>query len=292
MRANFVLSEVATGLWRNVTMTVAMIITTAISLGLLGAAGLVLVQVDKMKEYFYYQVEVSIFLEQEVTAEQRTALETKLGTDPMVSASLYESKEQAYERFREQFQDSPDLIDSVRPEALPEAFRVKLTDPEQVDVISERYGAEAGVEEVADQQRVVKPLFDVLGKFQNAALIVAAVQGVAALLLISNTVQVAAYSRRREVSIMRLVGASGWYVQLPFVLEAAVAGLIGALVAWISLAAAKLFVVDGILDSALSGVIPTWSWTWVLATGPLLGGIAVLLAAVTGWLTLRFYVKV
>jgi cell division transport system permease protein len=292
MRLKFVMSEVFAGLWRNLTMTVAMILTAAVSLSLLGAAGLVFRQVEEMKDYFYFQVEMSIFLDKQVTPEQRSALQNELQSDGAVRTATYESKDQAYARFREQFKDTPELVDNVTKDALPESFRVKLNDPTKIQQVAARYTGQPGVDQVADQQRIVGPLFTVLDKLRNAALTIAALQGVAALLLISNTVQVAAYNRRREVGIMKLVGASNWYVRLPFVLEAAIAGLIGAVIATIGLALAKAFLIDGILNSALSGVVPTWGWDWIAFTGPILIGIAVLLGAVTGWLTLRFYVKV
>jgi cell division transport system permease protein len=292
MRAKFVLSEVATGLFRNVTMTIAMVLTTAISLALLGAGGLILTQVDKMKDLFYYRLEVSIFMKQDVTSAQREALRQRLHSDPLVDKSMYESKPEAYGRFREQFKDSPELVQNVRPDALPESFRVKLVDPTQYEQAAQRYAGQPGVERVVDQRRILDRLFGILDTLRGGALVIALVQGVAALLLIGNTIQVAAYSRRREVSIMRLVGASNWYIQLPFILEAALAGLVGALIGWAGLVVVKFAFVDRMLQSAFTGVIPTWEWSWLMYALPSLAGIAILLSAVAGWLTLRFQIKV
>jgi cell division transport system permease protein len=291
MRAKFVLSEVATGLFRNVTMTIAMVLTTAISLALLGAGGLILTQVDKMKDLFYYKLEVSIFLKEDVTADQRDALRKQLSSDTLVKRSEYESKDDAYNRFREQFKDSPELVKNVKPKSLPESFRVKLKDPTQFEAAAERYASVAGVERVVDQRRILDRLFGILDTVRTGALLVAMVQGVAALLLIGNTIQVAAYSRRREVSIMRLVGASNWYVQLPFILEAAVAGLVGSVIGWGALVVVKAAFVDRLLKAAFEGVIPTWEWTWLFYALPALAGIAMVLSAVAGWLTLRFQIK-
>lgn len=293
MRANFVLSEVAVGLRRNVTMTIAMIITTAISLALLGAGLLIFRQVNAMKDYFYYKVEVSIFLTKDITNAQRNALRQELQSDPLVRSVIYEDKATAYRRFKEQFKDSPDLVNNVRPDALPESFRVKLKDPTKYDAIAAKYAHQPGVDQVVDQRRILGKLFQILGGFQNAALAVALVQGLAALLLIGNTIQVAAFSRRRETGIMKLVGASNWYVQLPFVIEAAVAGLLGSLVAIGGLVAAKAFFVDRTLKSLFqAGVIPTIGWPAIWGISPWLALIAVALASVTAWVTLRFYVRV
>jgi cell division transport system permease protein len=291
MRAKFVLSEVATGLFRNVTMTIAMVLTTAISLALLGAGGLILTQVDKMKDVFYYRLEVSIFLKKDVTADQRDAIRRQLEKDPLVMQQQYESRQEAYKRFRVQFEDSPELLKNVRPNALPESFRVKLKDPQNYEKAAQQYAARAGVERVVDQRRILDRLFGVLDTLRSGAMAIALVQGVAALLLIANTIQVAAYSRRREVSIMRLVGASNWYIQLPFILEAAVAGLVGAVLGWLGLVVVKWAFVDRLLQSAFTGVIPTWEWSWLFYALPALAGIATALSCVAGWLTLRFQIK-
>jgi cell division transport system permease protein len=293
MRAKFVLTEAATGLWRNVTMTVAMILTTAVSLALLGAGGLLYLQVEKAKDLLFFKVEVTVFLKDDITAEQRSALDVKLRGDSLVKDVEHETRDEAYRRFKELFKDTPDLVENVKPEALPESFRVKLHDPTQYKAMESRYGGSEGVYRVQDQQEVLGTVFDVIDGIKTTTFIVAVVQGIAAILLIGNTIQVAAYSRRREVGIMKLVGASNWYVRLPFILEAAVAGLIGATLAWVSLIVAKVFLLDIKLEPVFkSGIIPPISWESILATGPILAFVSVALAALAGWGTLRFYVKV
>lgn len=293
MRAKFVLTEAATGLWRNVTMTVALILTTAISLALLGAGGLLYTQVNKTKDLLYAQVEVTIFLDTAVTAEQKVALQQKLESDSEIKSVTYESKEEAYTRFKQLFAESPDLVNNTKPESLPESFRLKLEDPSQANAIDARYKSAAGVDVVSTQQELVGRLFDAIDAVKNLALVVSLVSGAAAVLLIGNTIQVAAYSRRREVSIMKLVGASNWYVRLPFVLEAAVAGLIGALLASVGLAIAKVIVIDDALKAlGQNSVVPSIGWSEIAVTAPILALVAVVTAGVTGWTTLRFYVKV
>jgi cell division transport system permease protein len=293
MRAKFVLTEAATGLWRNVTMTVALILTTAISLALLGAGGLLFHEVNKTKDLLYAQVEVSIFLQAAVTADQKNALQTKLKGDPEIRTVTFESKEEAYKRFKALFADSPDLVDNTKPESLPESFRIKLKNPSNTNTVDAEYEHAPGVDQVRTQQELVGRLFDAIDAVKNLALVVSLLSGVAAVLLIGNTIQVAAYSRRREVSIMKLVGASNWYVRLPFVLEAAVAGLIGAVLASLGLVVAKAAVIDNALKAlGQNSVVPSISWSEILLTAPLLALVAVLTAGITGWTTLRFYVKV
>jgi cell division transport system permease protein len=293
MRVKFVLTEAATGLWRNVTMTVALILTTAISLALLGAGGLLFHEVNKTKDLLYAQIQVSIFLQAAVTTDQRASLEAKLRADPQIQTVTYESKVEAYNRFKQLFADSPDLVNNTKPDSLPESFRIKLKNPAKANYVDSVYKDLPGVDVVSTQKELVGRLFDAIDAVKNLALVVSLVSGAAAILLIGNTIQVAAYSRRREVSIMKLVGASNWYVRLPFVLEAAVAGLIGAVLASIGLVIAKAAIIDDALKAlGQNSVVPSIGWSEVLLTAPILALVAVLTAGATGWTTLRFYVKV
>jgi len=295
MRWNYVFTEVLTGLWRNVTMTIAMIITMALSLGMLGGGILLFWQVDRMEKFFFARVEVSIFLKADITDEQRSALDQELRADPLVATNgvTYESREEAYNNFKQLYRDSPDLVESVKPDTLPESFRVKLKDPEKVKEISERYKDKAGVDDIVDQKELLGRVFDILGSLQTSALLVAIFMGVAALLLVANTIQVAAYSKRREVAVMKLVGASNWFIQAPFVLEAVFAGLIGSIIAFgfLMIGWWVLFSKGGSLES-LETVLTPVEWTSVLLMLPILAGISALVSAVTGWVTLRFYVRV
>lgn len=291
MRAKYVLAEVLTGLWRNVTMTIAMIITMAVSLTMLGASLILYNQVADMKEFFYDKVEVSIFLRNDVTAEQRDSLRGQLEDDALVKSVIFETKEEAYSRFRQQFRDAPELVNATNPNSLPESFRVKLEDPTKFRAVKDKYNEAPGISDIVDQQELLSRVFELLGAAQNLALIVAIVQGLAALLLVANTIQVAAYSKRREVAVMKLVGASNWFIQLPFVLEAIFAGFIGAVLATIALVGAKVFLIDGTLKPLTSLLAPV-PWDTIIIMGPVLAGVAAAVSAITGWITLRFYVRV
>ncbi|MGV9211438.1 permease-like cell division protein FtsX [Micromonospora sp. RB23] len=291
MRVKYVLSEVLVGLWRNVTMTIAMIITMAVSLTMLGASGLMYRQVDDMKDLYYKNIEVSIFLSQEVSEQQRTDLNDKLKNDPLVKEVIYVNKDEAYKKFQEMYQDAPDLVNAVKPDQLPESFRLKLKNPEQYKNIYDQYKETEGVDEIVDQSRLLDKIFDVLTAIQNIALAAAIVMAIAALLLVANTIQVAAYSKRREVAVMKLVGASNWFIQAPFVLEAVVAGLIGALLGLVALVAAKYLLFDGSLK-ALQGLLSPISWGDILVVFPLMAVVGGLVSAATAWITLRFYLRV
>jgi cell division transport system permease protein len=302
VRAQFVLSEIGIGLRRNLTMTIAVVVTVAISLALFGAGLLIRSQVDVMKDYWYDRVEVSVFLcgdgsrvancgGRGVSDAERTALLAELEATPQVDRVFYESKEQAFARFQRQFKDSPDLVANVTADALPESYRVKLHDPTQFEVVASAFRDRPGVEDVQDQKQLLEKFFTVLKGFQTAAIVVAVVQLLAAALLISNTVRVAAYSRRRETGIMRLVGASNLYIQLPFLLEGALAGLVGATIAVGLVAAVKAFFIDRVLRPAfrLNSFV---GWDVVLRQAPVLLLTGVLLSALSSFVTLRRHLRV
>jgi cell division transport system permease protein len=293
MRVNFVLSEVATGLRRNLTMTVAMILTTAISLGLMGTGLLIWHMIDDMKAIYYDKVQVAIFLADGVTDEQRSAIETKLKDSPEVKSYLYESKDEAYARFQQQFSQQPDLIQNTPADALPESFRVELKNPERYPVIAQEFpNGQNGVDQVKDEGDFLDKLFSLLNGARNATIAVAVVQALAALLLISNTIQLAAFNRRNETNIMRLVGASRWYTQLPFILEAALAGLVGGLLAVGGLVLTKLLFVDKTLAGPIkAGIITGIDWSDIASTGAIVTLAGVALAGIASYVTLRLYVR-
>ena len=293
MRVNFVLSEVATGLRRNLTMTVAMILTTAISLGLMGTGILIAGMISDMKEIYYDKVQVSIFLADDVTDEQRSDIEARLKDSPEVKNFLYESKKEAYARFQQQFSQQPELVQNTPQDALPESFRVELKNPERYPVIAEEFpNGQNGVDQVRDEGDFLDRLFSLLNGARNATIAVAVVQALAALLLISNTIQLAAFNRRNETNIMRLVGASRWYTQLPFILEAAVAGLVGGLLAVVGLVLTKVLFVDRTLAGPIkAGIITGIDWSQIASTGAIITAAGVGLAGFASYVTLRLYVR-
>ncbi|MCW2507381.1 MAG: ftsX [Modestobacter sp.] len=293
MRVNFVLSEVAAGLRRNLTMTVAMILTTGISLGLMGTGLLIANMIGDMREIYYDKIQVSIYLADGITDPQRDAIAAQLDGSPEVKNYIYESKADAYQRFTQQFQEQPALIANTPQDALPESFRVELVNPQRYQVIAEQFpNGQNGVDEVRDEGNFLDRLFSLLNGARNGTIAVAVVQALAALLLISNTIQLAAFNRRNETNIMRLVGASRWYTQLPFILEAALAGLIGALLAIGGLVLTKVLFVDKTLAGPIkAGIIPPVDWSAIAAISPVIAAAGVGLAAVAAYVTLRLYVR-
>lgn len=291
MRFKYVLNEVLVGLWRNVTMTIAMIITMSVSLTMLGASVLMYMQVDQMKNYYYGEIQVSIFLREDVTDAQRAAINQAIDQSPLVKEKEYETREQAFEKFKVLWRDSPDFVKSVTPDSLPESYRVKLKDPEQYQTFADGIKTQQGIQDIVDQRELLEKVFKIFNAIQVMALVVAGFMAMAALLLVGNTIQVAAYSKRREVAVMKLVGASNWFIQAPFVLEAVVAGLIGAILGFAFIFVGKVVLLDGRLQALTNVLTPIPDGNvWMML--PLLAAVGAGVSAVTAWITLRFYLKV
>jgi cell division transport system permease protein len=301
VRIRFVMGEVWNGLRRNLTMTFALIITIAVSLSLLGAGLLVRQQVTQMKGYWFDKVEVSVFLctknSQELSctgaasAEQKEALATELAEmKPLVQDVYFETGEEAHARFQTQFAGSP-IADSATPADLGESFRVKLSDPDRYSVITSAFDGKPGVERVDDQKQVLDKLFRLLDGLQAIALGIALAMLLVTVLLVGNTMRLAAFSRRRETGIMRLVGASKFYIQLPFLLESVIAALFGAVIAVSALVGMKALLIDRFLEPSFQ-FTPFVGWDSVWQTSIVLIALGVGLSALAAVITLRRYLRV
>ncbi|MGW0734233.1 permease-like cell division protein FtsX [Streptomyces sp. NPDC002851] len=305
MRAQFVLSEIGVGLRRNLTMTFAVIVSVALSLALFGGSLLMRDQVSTMKGYWYDKVNVAIFFcnkgdaetdpkcaKGAVTADQKETIEADLDKMPVVDNVIYESSDQAYKHYKEQFGDSP-LVNSLTPDQMQESFRIKLKDPEKYQLIKSAFDGRDGVQSVEDQRKTVDNLFELLNGMNYAALAVMGLMLLVALMLIVNTVRVSAFSRRRETGIMRLVGASSFYIQMPFILEAAFAGLLGAGVACVMLVVGRYFLIDhGLALADKLQLIQFIGWDQLFAKLPFVLGIGLLMPALAAFFALRKYLKV
>ncbi|MFB7456700.1 permease-like cell division protein FtsX [Streptomyces sp. NPDC088337] len=305
MRAQFVLSEIGVGLRRNLTMTFAVIVSVALSLALFGGSLLMSDQVNQMKGYWYDKINVSIYFcnksnaqsdancaKGAVTEDQKKTILADLKKMSVVEDVTYESQDEAYKHYQEQFGDTP-LANTITPDQMQESYRIKLKNPEQYKVIASAFNGRDGVYAVQDQKGILDNLFGLLNGMNWAARAVMSLMLVVALMLIVNTVRVSAFSRRRETGIMRLVGASGFYIQAPFIMEAAVAGLIGGGVACGFLVTARYFIIDhGLALSEKLNLINFIGWDAVLTKLPLILATSVLMPALAGFFALRKYLKV
>ncbi len=304
MRFSFILSETWNGLRRNMSMVVSVILVTFVSLLFVGAAALLQMQISGMKDYWYDRVQVAIFLcppdseaptcaTGEATAEQKQQIETALeGADlsPYVEDVIFEDKAMAYKLFQEQFEGTS-LEGSIPEDQMQESYRVKLADAEQYEIINEYFSATPGVEEVVDQNQLLDQLFSVMNVMTAIAIGIAGIMLLCAVLLIATTIRLSAFSRRRETGIMRLVGASNMFIQLPFVLEGVIAAAIGSLVAALGLAVIVHFGITGWLQSQLAS-FDLVSVADVVLIAPFLVLVGVLMAGLSSLVTLRRYMKV
>ncbi len=304
MRLAFILGEIGGGLRRNVSMVISVILVTFVSLTFVGTAGMLQMQINQMKGYWYDKVQVAVFLcvdtstsptcaSGPATDEQKKNIETLLDSaavKPYVTSWSYESQPDALSHFKEQFANSP-IVDSVTADQLPASFRINMVNPEKYEIINETFSATPGVETVIDQRQLLERLFSVMNIASLVAVGIAGLMIVCAILLIATTIKLSAFSRRRETGIMRLVGASKAVIQLPFVMEGVVAAVIGAVLAsgtvW---AVAKFFIQDYLADQYKDTAFISANQVLILTPGLIVLGI--LLAGISSLLTLRKYLKV
>jgi cell division transport system permease protein len=292
VRARFILSELAIGLRRNLSMVIAVVLTAAISLALLGGALVLNKQIQTMKDYWFDKIQVSVFLSKNVTEPQRTAIREELLNLPQVEHIFYESQDQAYERFKQQFKDVPSLVENTTASSLPESYRVKLKDPRKYQIVASAVEQMPGVDQVLGKSKALEHFFRFLSYGQRIMLAIAMLALLASVMLIFNTVRLAAFSRRRETGIMRLVGASDFYIQAPFVLEGAIAGFVGALLAVLGLILTKVVIIDRGIHGMFGNVVNYVGWGPVLTIVPIIIVTGVVLSAVTSAVTLQRYLRV
>jgi cell division transport system permease protein len=302
---SYIAVEAYRGFRRNLLLALSMVIIVAISLTLFGIALLAGKQVALYGGYWADKIEVSIFLTQGVTQEQKDSIFAELNSlkPKVVQNVFFETQQQAYDRFKEQFKDSPDMVRNVGPDALPESFRVKLVDPNQFALVHDEFcggqvneqGKEQckdGIDQIVDQKRLVERLFAVLNFLKDSFLVLAAVLGAAAIVLIAVTVRVAAFARRKETQIMKLVGASNTYIRLPFLAEGVFAGLLGAVVAF-ALLRLGMYEIDRIRNQvAIFRFLPIIGMHEFYSSCIVLLLLGVMASALASLLALRKYVRV
>ena len=272
MRFRHIFSETRVGLRRNLTMTLAVIMTMWVSLSLFGFGLLASQQVDLMKGRWYDKIEISVFLctadtvgdnctpGQEVTDAEKQVIQETLESNPEVAEGgvYFETKAEAYADFKEAYEGNP-IQDSLTEDQMQESFRVKLKNPEEYQGVVSSVAGLKGVQKVQDLHAVLDPFFRALRTVQWATVAASALLLFAAALQIGNTIRLAAFARRREIGIMRLVGASNVYITLPFLLEAVISALIGVALACLTLGSTVYFLIMRKAEPAL-GFIAWIGW--------------------------------
>ncbi|MBX9471251.1 permease-like cell division protein FtsX [Microcella sp.] len=304
MRLGLVLSEVGQGLRRNLSMVISVVLVTFISLTFVGAAILLQMQITQMKSYWFDRAQVAVYLctefttvggcdQQPATPDQIATVQAQLESPtlaPFIDTFYFETQEEAFANFQEQFEGQA-VADLVTPDLLPSAFWVNLVDPTQSAVLQDSLRGLAGVESVVDQRSLLDQIFDILNAASFTAVGVAALMLVAAALLIATTIRLSAFSRRREIGIMRLVGASNRFIQTPFIIEGVAAALIGSVLAGLAIVAIVEFFVQGYLAQTL----PLTSFVGLseaLIVVPILLAAGAVLAALSANVAITRYLRV
>ena len=247
----YVAKETTSNLLRNLLMTLAAVLTVAVSLALVGGALLLKQGVTRATIQWRGGVELSIFLKPDVADNQVAAIKQQLQGLPEVKKFHFVDQNAAYHEFT-QIVNVKDYNDVVTPKDLPPSYRIVPRKAELVDTIGEQFKTQPGVDQVVYARETIKRLLSVTRKRQLAYFGVAAVLLVSATLLILNTIQLAIFARRREVAVMKLVGATNWFIRVPFMLEGMVQGVVGAVLAFIVVYAARNVVMDVITDPSFN----------------------------------------
>ncbi|WP_344068742.1 permease-like cell division protein FtsX [Microbacterium sediminicola] len=303
MRVGLVIGEALSGLRRNASMVISVVLVTFVSLTFVGAAMLMQLQITTMQDFWADRAQVQIFMCSSVsqvatcadgvaTQEQIDAVQATLDSDalaPLISEVRFDTAEEAY-------QDALDLLGDeyeglLTADQISATFWVNLVDQSQSDVITEAFSGADGVEEVQDQLQYLDPLFSALTVATYVAVGIAALMLVAAVLLISTTIRLSAYARRRELGIMRLVGASNRFIQTPFILEGVFAALIGSVLASLAVIAGVRFGVQEYLRSRVTFVATWVDYGDVALVIPVIIGIGVLLAAFSAGFAIRRWLR-
>jgi cell division transport system permease protein len=303
MRSQFVFSEIWIGLRRNLTMTMALIVVVAISLSLLGTGFLFVKQVDQARSFWQGKVEMSVYFciksspnptcEQQGPATEGDKLSLQHELQQMrqyVQYAQYVSQTQNYAYFQQEFSNEQSLVENTPNGSIPDSLEVKLKNPEaDYNVVYSAVQGAPGVDNIVNEMTILDKFYKLLDGARNAVVIIALILLVAAILLVANTIRLSAFNRRRETSIMRLVGASNFYVQLPFLLEGIIAGMFGWLIAAGLLIAVKTLGLDTLQQYFPYNVrLSLADLVEVIVLAMVMG---VVLCGVTSFLTLRRYLR-
>jgi cell division transport system permease protein len=290
LRVDYYFKETLQGLKRNGLVAFAAVSTAFIALFLVGGALLVQREVGLLIARTEANVEVSVFLRDDISPSQQQNLGNVINQMPEVATVHYESKDEAYQRFKKIFENQKALVENVSPDSLPASFRVKLKNPQKFDVVTARLTGQSGIDKVVDQRNILKRLFAVTRVFRVGVLAVAIVMLISSAALIGNTVRLAVFNRRKEIGIMRLVGATNWHIRLPFLIEGIIEGLLGAGVAILGLFIMKVAFIDPLRGKV--GFLPLVGTPDVIFTVPWLLGLGVAVAAIASLFAMRQFLEV
>lgn len=239
--------EAVQSIIRNSWISVASIGVVAVSLLILGSSLLLVMNANNIAANLESSVEISVLLKDNSTPDEVQDLENKLADKPEVTQVVFVSKQQALDEMRENFGEKKDILDGLEEKnPLPDALRIKTATAEQVAPLAAELESYAQVDEVRYGQGVVEKMLALSKWVRTAGLITMVLLGIAAVFLIATTIRLSVYSRRKEIGIMKFLGATNWFVQFPFVLEGMMLGLAGSLMAVIVIYFGYISLIDSV----------------------------------------------
>lgn len=284
LRLKYFAGEAVVNLKRNLFMTVAAVSTVSVSLFLLGGVIIFGHIVGNVVGDFGQKVQINVFLDDSITPQAQADLKSSIQSMPDVAQVTYVSKQQAFKDYENMFASNPDITKDVSPDALPASFEIRLKDPNQVGAVKNQLVGRAGISDVNDGGQAVKSLLRINSLLRTVSLVMTILLLAAATVLIANTIRLAIYSRRREIGVMKLVGATNWFIRVPFIFEGVVEAVTGALVAAAVIGLAKVLWLNRlskalvILPIGVTGSTVVWMLVVLVAVGMTVGTLGSTLA--------------
>jgi len=243
IKVDYVVRETTTNLGRNISITLASVLTVAVSLALVGGSLMLRTGIENATKRWQGGIEFVVYMRVDATQDQIDSVGRDLDESPEVAGANFFDQQESYDEFRRLFSDSPEMVDAVGPEDLPPSYRVEPVnkDARSVEALADTFRDRAGVKDVILASKTIQLIQDLSGALTLGIFVVAAVLLGAAGMLILNTIRMAMFARRREIEVMKLVGATNWFIRVPFMLEGLVQGLLGAGVAIVTLAVFQPF---------------------------------------------------
>jgi cell division transport system permease protein len=293
-RISFFFKEALGSLRRNYFMTLAALVTVFLTMAVLGLILMFVFTTDALLKEVEQKVEITVYLKTKPADPEPgeiTALQTEIMSWPEVKNCTYISKEDALERLREDFKDNPEILDSLEGNPLPASFEIALVDPQTVDTVAARFEGGPIVDEVRYGKEIAAKVFAFTSQMRNFMLIFIALLGLAAVLLICNTIRLSIFARKREVEIMKLVGATNWSIRWPFVIEGVTVGFFGALAAVAAVLVMNSYLLGKIRANLAFLTLPLDAVPYVLITVILLG-VGVVIGAIGSAIGLMGFLRV
>jgi cell division transport system permease protein len=292
-RISFFLKEAFGSLRRNYFMTIAALVTVFLSIVVLGGVLVFVYTTDALLKEVEQKVEITVYLktDPDPTSDQVDAMQTEILGWPEVKSSVFVSKQDALDRLKEDFKDDPQILEGLTGNPLPASFEISLVDPQAVSEVAARFDGKTIVDEVRYGKEIADKLFSFTSQARNFLLIFIVLLGIVAVLLISNTIRLSIFARKREVEIMKLVGATNWFIRWPFVIEGVTVGFFGALAAVVVVLLVNSFLVGRIRDSLTFMTIPLDAVPYALVSVTLLA-VGVVIGAVGSGIGLRRFLKI